>query len=1088
MANRFSTRRTPQKKNDFARGRTHEVEPQKATTGGSTGLPAFLQPKLHVGAIDDPLEREADRVAEQVMSSDDTVIATSNGNTGIQRKCECGGSSCGECEACRDKREDERSTASLIQRRAIDDSDAGADAPPSVHEALRWPGKPLDGTVRQAMESRFGRDLSDVRVHTDGLAGDSALGIDARAYTAGNSMVFAPGQYAPETEEGQRLIAHELAHVVQQEGAPGAVRRQLFWGFGQNNELGDDPTSDELYRRYFGFGGKVDERAEALAKQLHLYVAKHPSPYDFIRKLFDIIPSDYEDNVASNFVAQLDELQLIRFAVNDPGHTTLDMLYEAMMTGDVSGFERQQAARLEQFGGAAARQRQTIWSMMALASVESAQSVVEGLEIEVKLHHDIDSAAEHLARKLRGYADAHPGPYTYLREVFQLLPDACADNVAAEFVATMDNDTLEAFGKPEAAQDLLNLLYEALITGNVSGFERFEAERILRLKTARTPLAEYEAYQQHRLVFPVKYQKFLRDCYAPISAELLPGGMVRAWYGTVRVWQCDEFKADRATLGVSDTRLVDEGIVLKADDIVTVKLYDEDERELDIPAIGLIDYANESKNRTLSLAGQAFLAGLTLPVGGAAETAFGRALLIADRVAWGISVVSSLVNDNRDWIASLPGGQTFLEALDSVNRLAGYYGWARLGGEALHFAAGKLGPAYRAWEAEPKLGLTEEQSQIVAQLNQHTESIVNDLETAEREAHAAAPSAEGEKAPAEPAEGEPEKAAAEPSPAKPPEQVDPRIADRVAKAARKAGAAHKKFADAAKAFKQALRGGSKVGAQIPSFTAMLARTAGSLGQRLGAMVYYYAKSRAAASFEAFLQRLAEDGEIELSTLGQGERDLIERTFNEAMEMSRTGELAYGEQIYPRLSQKAKSVFSEERVDVMAAQLKAAGKTDEEVIAAIEGELPRRVEQAVITHQVRPLGGGRFELESQGIIGEPHFTRTGVEKKYPLGRDVGLPGYVRYHVEGIGAVGDELNIVYAPERFNISETAEVENRIREIRANARGELNYNFKVAYRIHGEYQGVTIKVLESITWELEERALGSADFNLLFRRSEAP
>jgi hypothetical protein len=174
---------------------------------------------------------------------------------------------------------------------------------------------------------------------------------------------------------------------------------------------------------------------------------------------------------------------------------------------------------------------------------------------------------------------------------------------------------------------------------------------------------------------------------------------------------------------------------------------------------------------------------------------------------------------------------------------------------------------------------------------------------------------------------------------------------------------------------------------------------------------------------------------------------------------------------------------------MAAQGKALGKTDDEIIAAIEDEIPRRVEQAVIAHETRDLGGGLWELDSHGVVGEPHFTRTGVEKKYPLGKDVGLPGYVRYHVEGIGAVGDELNIVYAPERFNISETAEVENRIREIRANAKGELNYNFKVTYRVQGVYQNaITIKVLESITWELEERALGSDELELLFTRTERP
>ena len=219
MANRFKTRPAPATKNDSTPGRSRDAEPKKAAAGASAGLPAFLQPKLRVGAIDDPLEREADRVAEQVMSSGDPAIANSNGNPGIRRKCACGGSSSGECEACREKREDELSTVPMIHRRAAGDSDTGSDAPPSVHETLRSPGKPLDGSVRPAMESRFGHDFGDVRVHTGSVAEESANAVDALAYTAGEHVVFGEGQYQPQNSAGQKLLAHELAHVVQQDGA-----------------------------------------------------------------------------------------------------------------------------------------------------------------------------------------------------------------------------------------------------------------------------------------------------------------------------------------------------------------------------------------------------------------------------------------------------------------------------------------------------------------------------------------------------------------------------------------------------------------------------------------------------------------------------------------------------------------------------------------------------------------------------------------------------------------------------------------------------------------------------------------------------
>lgn len=92
--------------------------------------------------------------------------------------------------------------------------------PASVHETLRAPGRPLDRAKRAFMEPRFGRDLGHVRVHTDSGSAASARAVSALAYTVGSDVVFGAGQYAPATPAGQRLLAHELTHVLQQAGAP----------------------------------------------------------------------------------------------------------------------------------------------------------------------------------------------------------------------------------------------------------------------------------------------------------------------------------------------------------------------------------------------------------------------------------------------------------------------------------------------------------------------------------------------------------------------------------------------------------------------------------------------------------------------------------------------------------------------------------------------------------------------------------------------------------------------------------------------------------------------------------------------------
>jgi hypothetical protein len=88
-------------------------------------------------------------------------------------------------------------------------------------------GHHLDNDTRELMESRFGEDFSDVRIHTDHRAAEIADTLDARAFTVGEDVVFAEGEFAPETTEGQRLLAHELAHVIQQRRATGEVGSEL---------------------------------------------------------------------------------------------------------------------------------------------------------------------------------------------------------------------------------------------------------------------------------------------------------------------------------------------------------------------------------------------------------------------------------------------------------------------------------------------------------------------------------------------------------------------------------------------------------------------------------------------------------------------------------------------------------------------------------------------------------------------------------------------------------------------------------------------------------------------------------------------
>jgi hypothetical protein len=162
---------------------------------------AMLQTKLSIGSPDDKYEREADRVADEVMRMPESTIQPNVGSEqkgGIQRKAIA-------------------NSITPLQRSSTAPNQA-SEAPDIVHDVLRSPGQPLDPATRALMEPRFGHDFSQVRVHTGGDADRSAREVKARAYTVGHNIVFRTEQYVPETSSGKRLLAHELTHALQQRG------------------------------------------------------------------------------------------------------------------------------------------------------------------------------------------------------------------------------------------------------------------------------------------------------------------------------------------------------------------------------------------------------------------------------------------------------------------------------------------------------------------------------------------------------------------------------------------------------------------------------------------------------------------------------------------------------------------------------------------------------------------------------------------------------------------------------------------------------------------------------------------------------
>ena len=243
-----------------------------------------IQTKLEVGSADDQYEREADHVADMVMRMPDPASADAVSPGGrlmgphhVQR----------QCTECEDEL-DSGPTDDLIQPKAKPGAEQGpvkrgggaapSPAPSATHagiHAMRGQGRPLPFAARQTFEPRFGQDFSGVRVHADSQAAGLAKSLSARAFTVGNDIAFANGQYRPGTQSGDRLLAHELTHVVQQ--GQGESRRGQSVPAGLSAEPGkiqrqSGPGEDEnvKFRRagkhsaYFALGSATQLNEELI--------------------------------------------------------------------------------------------------------------------------------------------------------------------------------------------------------------------------------------------------------------------------------------------------------------------------------------------------------------------------------------------------------------------------------------------------------------------------------------------------------------------------------------------------------------------------------------------------------------------------------------------------------------------------------------------------------------------------------------------------------------------------------------------------------------------------------------------------------
>jgi Domain of unknown function (DUF4157)/Annexin len=177
------------------------AEPLKLDNDKASLQGISIQRKLSIGAADDPLEREADAMADKVMRKPETAL--------VQRK----------CNHCEEEQVQMKPLAPSITQFIQTKSENGGTASDRVINqinATRGSGSPMEGPTQSFMKSRFGTDFSGVKIHTGTNAVQMSRELNAQAFTVGNDIYFNSGKYNPSSDSGRHLLAHELTHTMQQ--------------------------------------------------------------------------------------------------------------------------------------------------------------------------------------------------------------------------------------------------------------------------------------------------------------------------------------------------------------------------------------------------------------------------------------------------------------------------------------------------------------------------------------------------------------------------------------------------------------------------------------------------------------------------------------------------------------------------------------------------------------------------------------------------------------------------------------------------------------------------------------------------------
>lgn len=336
------------------------AEAKKSSASGSSssesGVP-FFQRKMKIAAAHDPAEREADEAADRVVRGEQAGRQSSFGPT-IHRK-------------ILETEEKEK-----IQRKEIT-QDQGGEASPEFAEGVRstvGKGEALSPQTRTEMEAGFGADFSGVRIHTDSKSAALSEQAGARAFTYGNDIYFNRGQYDPNSSGGKQLLAHELAHTIQQGSSPQRqqtihrkpvqVQRGLLsraWG----------AVSGAISRGTEWVADKLQEGINWVKRQAATFVSNIPG-YDALTVALGYDP------VAGRSVP-LNGTNFLRAAIGlMPGGRALESkLRETSSYQNAAAYIDQQLKLLNFNLSGITRELSSIWNSLSISDVRNPRGVLE---------------------------------------------------------------------------------------------------------------------------------------------------------------------------------------------------------------------------------------------------------------------------------------------------------------------------------------------------------------------------------------------------------------------------------------------------------------------------------------------------------------------------------------------------------------------------------------------------------------------------------------------------------------------------------------------------------------------------------------